>query len=154
MDSLAIVLGMQGHYPESVAMSREAITLESRTRGDDYYGVLMARSNLADTLYLMGDYGEAKQQLQDILARQLRVIGATHPETARSYYNLGCIAARTGNADEALPLFAKAIEHLSPRNLPKLDNDPDLKPIQKDPRFGKLAARARQRGASEARCPL
>jgi eukaryotic-like serine/threonine-protein kinase len=154
MDNLAATLGEQGRYAESERLERETIELESRVYGTEYMGTLMSMSNQVDTLYFLGRYREAKQMLEQVLATQRRVIGAHHPETARSIYNLGCLAAREGKRDQAFSLLGQAIDDLSPRNIPKLDNDPTLKPLQGDPRFAKLAARAKARGATDAMCPL
>jgi len=128
--------------------------LERRVYGPDHFGVLMAMANQADTLYLMGKYSEAKQLLQQTLDIQRRVFDPNHPETARSLYNLGCLAAQDSKRDEAFSLLGQAIDHLSPRSVPKVDNDPDLNSLHGDPRFAKLVARAKQRVVSDARCPL
>jgi hypothetical protein len=56
--------------------------------------------------------------------------------------------------DEALSLLGQAIDRLSPRTVPKLDNDPELNSLHADPRFDTLVARATRRLVSEARCPL
>ena len=154
MDTLAVILGEEGRFAESEQLEREAIELERRVYGPDHFGVLMSMANQADTLYLMGKYSEAKQLLQQTLDIQRRVFDPNHPETARSLYNLGCLAARDSKRDEAFSLLEQAIDHLSPRSVPKVDNDPDLNSLHGDPRFAKLVARAKQRGASEARCPL
>jgi hypothetical protein len=82
------------------------------------------------------------------------VLDPNHPETARSLYNLGCLAARDSKRDEAFSFFGQAIDHLSPRSVPKVDNDPDLSSLRGDSRFAKLVARAKLRGVSNAKCPL
>lgn len=154
MDTLAVILGEERRFAESEQLEGEAIDLERRVYGPDHFGVLMAMANQADTLYLMGKYSEAKQLLQQTLDIQRRVFDPNHPETARSLYNLGCLAARDSKRDEAFSLLGQAIDHLSPRSVPKVDNDPDLNSLHGDPRFAKLVARAKQRVVSDARCPL
>jgi serine/threonine protein kinase/Tfp pilus assembly protein PilF len=154
MDTLAAILGEEGRFAESEQLEGEAIDLERRVYGPDHLGVLMSMANQADTLYLMGKYSEAKQLLQQTLDIQRRVFDPNHPETARSLYNLGCLAARDSKRDEAFSLLGQAIDHLSPRTVPKVDNDPDLSSLHGDPRFTKLVARAKQRAVSDARCPL
>jgi len=154
MDTLAVILGEEGRFAESEQLEGQAIDLERRVYGPDHLGVVMSMANQADTLYLMGKYSEAKQLLQQTLDIQRRVFDPNHPETARSLYNLGCLAARDSKRDEAFSLLGQAIDHLSPRTVPKVDNDPDLNSLHGDPRFAKLVARARQRVASDARCPL
>jgi eukaryotic-like serine/threonine-protein kinase len=154
MDTLAIILGEEGRFAESEQLEGEAIEVERRVYGPDHFGVLMLMANQADTLYLMGKYSEARQLLQQTLDIQRRVFDPNHPETARSLYNLGCLAARDSKRDEAFSLLGQAIDHLSPRTVPKVDNDPDLNSLHGDPRFAKLVARAKQRVVSDARCPL
>jgi tetratricopeptide (TPR) repeat protein len=154
MDTLAVILGEEGRFAESEQLEREAIDLERRVYGPDHFGVLMSMANQADTLYLMGKYSEAKQLLQQTLEIQRRVFDPNHPETARSLYNLGCLAARDSKRDDAFSLLGQAIDHLSPRTVPQVDNDLDLNSLHGDPRFAKLVARAKQRVVSDARCPL
>jgi tetratricopeptide (TPR) repeat protein len=154
MDTLAAILGEEGRLAESERLEAQAIDLERRVFGPDELGVLMSMGNLADTLYLMGKYSEAKQQLEQNLDLQRRVLDPNHPETARTLYNLGCLAARESKRDEAFSFLLPAIDHLSLRFVPKVDNDPDLNSLHEDPRFAKLVARAKQRGVSDAKCPL
>jgi eukaryotic-like serine/threonine-protein kinase len=154
MDNLAAMLGVSGRFAESEQLERETIDVERRVYGPDHLGVLNSMGNLADTLYFMGRYAEAEQLWRQTLDIQRRVLGPDHPETARSTYNLGCLAARKGKRDEALSLLGQAIDRLSPRTVPKLDNDPELNSLHADPRFDTLVARARRRVVSEARCPL
>jgi len=40
-------------------------------------------------------------------------LGPAHPETARSTYNLACVAANEGKHEEALAYLEAAIHHLS-----------------------------------------
>jgi len=154
MDTLAATLGLEGRLVESQRLEGETIDLERRLYGPDHLGTLMSMANQADTLYLMGKYAEARQLLQQTFDIQRRVLAANHPETARTIYNLGCVAARSGKSDEAFSLLGQAIDHLSPRTVPKVDNDPDLNSLHGDPRFAKLVAHAARRHVSEARCPL
>src|SRR5215469_14664084 len=154
MDTLAATLGLEGRLVESQRLEGETIDLERRLYGPDHLGTLMSMANQADTLYLMGKYAEARQLLQQTFDIQRRVLAANHPETARTIYNLGCVAARNGKSDEAFSLLERAIDHLSPRTVPKVDNDPDLNSLHGDPRFAKLVAHATRRHVSDARCPL
>ena len=154
MDTLATILGEEGRFPESEQLEAKAIDLERRVYGPDHLAVVMSMANQVDTLYLMGKYVEAKQLLKQTLDIQRRVLDPNHPETARSLYNLGCLAARDSKRDEAFSFLEQAIDHLSPRNVPKVDNDPDLNSLHGDSRFAKLVARAKLRGASDAKCPL
>ena len=154
MDTLAAILGTEGKLAESERLGAETIELERRVYPDQL-GVLTTMGNQADTLFLMGKYEDAKSMLQQTLDIQLRVLGPEHPETARSLYNLGCIAAQEGQRDEAYSFFERAIDHLSPRTVPRIANDPALKSLNGTPRFAALVERAARRAPAEgAQCPL
>jgi serine/threonine protein kinase/tetratricopeptide (TPR) repeat protein len=154
MDSLAVMLGINGQLAESEQLERQAIEAEKRVRGPDNLGVLNSMGNLGDTLYVMGKYTEAEKTWRETLAIQNRVLGPSHPETARSVYNLGCTAALASRKDEALALLNSAIDNLSPRTVPSMDDDPAFEGLRADPRFRRLATRANQRGGKGAKCPL
>jgi len=154
MDNLAVMLGVNGQLVESEQLERETIELERRVYGPDHLGVLTSMGNQADALYLMGRYAEAKQLLRQTLDIQLRVLGPDHPETARSVYNLGCLAARAGRRNEAFLFLGRGIDRLTPRSVPKVENDPDLNSLHGDPRFQLLVDRAKRRSTGDARCPL
>ena len=69
-----------------------------------------------------------------------------------STYNLGCIAAREGERDEAFSLLAEAVDHgLSPSDDLGIENDSDLKLLHGDPRFDVLVTHAKERAAAAAK---
>jgi serine/threonine protein kinase/Tfp pilus assembly protein PilF len=154
MDSLAATLAINGQLAESEKLERQAIEVETRVRGTDNLNVLNSMGNLGDTLYLQGKYGEAEKTWKDTVTIQNRVLGPTHPETARSVFNLGCTAAVAGRKDEAFAFLNNAIDNLSPRTVPSVDEDPAFDLLRADPRFPKLVAHAHQRGTKGAKCPL
>jgi len=154
MDSLAVMLGMTGKLEESENLERQAIEAQKGVRGADNLSVLNSMANLGDTLYLMGKYGEAEKTWRETLEIQKRVLSPGHPETARSVFNLGCTAAVGGRKDEAFTLLNSAIDNLSPRTVPSVDDDPAFEGLRSDPRFQKLVGHAQQRGAKGAKCPL
>ena len=154
MDNLAVMLGTSGRFAESEKLERETIDLERRVYGPDHLGVLNEMNNLADSLYYMGRYAEAEEVWRQTRDIQLRVLGPNHPETARSTYNLGCVAARAGRRDEAFSFLSRAINQLSSRTAPKVTNDPALNYLRSDRRFSALVAQARRHKVSEATCPL
>jgi tetratricopeptide (TPR) repeat protein len=154
MDNLAAMLGEEGHFAESADLEKKTIDIETRVYGPDHLGVLNSMGNLADSLYYLGRYAEAQEEWQKTLAIQRRVLGPDHPATARSIYNLGCLAAREGKRDQAFTLLGQAIDHLSPREVPQVADDPDLASLHSDRRFAGLVARAKSRGPTGDKCPL
>jgi tetratricopeptide (TPR) repeat protein len=101
-------------------------------------------SNLAHILSSEGRYEEAEKLQLETLEMQRRVVGPDNPETAASIYNLGCIAARRGQREKALPLLRESLDHgLSPAIAVGIEKDPDLKSLHGDPRFSALVADAR-----------
>jgi|ERR1700730_17421990 hypothetical protein len=95
---------------------------------------------------------EAEKLYRETLEILRRVLGPEHPDTANSTYNLACVAARTGNRDEALSLLREAVDHgLAPDQDLDMEKDPDFKSLHGDPRFGALIAHAKERAAAAAK---
>jgi tetratricopeptide (TPR) repeat protein len=154
MDNLAAMLGISGRFQESENLEAQAIELTRKVYGPNNLRLLNSMGNQGDTLYYLGRYGEAKNMWEQAREVGVRVLGPAHPETARSTYNLGCVAAKEGKRDQAFSYLNAAIDHVSPRIVPQITNDPVLIPLSRDPRFRALANRARRRNPGEARCPL
>jgi YD repeat-containing protein len=70
------------------------------------------------------------------------------PHVPSGYYNLACLLANRGEKNEALKLLGQAID-AGFNNVRHIENDPDLRPLHGDKRFGDLLKRAR-----EAKSPL
>jgi tetratricopeptide (TPR) repeat protein len=77
-------------------------------------------------LFERGEYAEAKQLLQQLLADA--------PDAAGPMYNLACAEARLGEHEAALDHLARAVE-LHPDFADLARDDPDLAPIRDDSRF-------------------
>lgn len=154
MDNLAAMLGMNGQLQESEQAERQTIEIERHAYGEEHIGYLNSMGNLGDTLYLMGKYADAESTWRQTVEIQNRVLGPKHPETARSTYNLGCTAALGGRKDEAFAMLNMAVDNLSPRTVPSVEDDPAFAALRADPRFRRLTARAHQREAKGAKCPL
>ena len=59
-------------------------------------------------------------------------------------YNLGCVAARRGNKDQAIALLSQSVDHgLPPRDDLGMEKDDDLISLQADLRFAALVAHAK-----------
>lgn len=87
--------------------------------GDDYYYYGVSLTNLQR-------YREARAALEK--ARKLL------PKADYVYYALASVAALTGETDEAFENLGRALR-MRPENRFHARNDPDLKPLETDPRF-------------------
>jgi non-specific serine/threonine protein kinase/serine/threonine-protein kinase len=102
--------------------------------------------DLALVLSREGRSAEAEKLATDSTNISRRVFGPENPLTASSVYNLGAIEARRGNRPKALSLLRQAVDHgLPSSDALKMENDPDLKSLQSDPRFEALVAYANNR---------
>ena len=77
------------------------------------------------------------------------MFGPDHPISASSVYNLACLAAVTGQRDEALTLLSQAVDHgLGPDLDLGIAKDADLQSLHGDPRFDALVTHAQERGTA------
>jgi len=143
MNTLAAVLTDEGKLEEAEAFAELVVDARTRLLGPDHPLTLSAMSNLAEILTRRGEYPQADQLLTQAHAAQVRVIGPTNPATALSTYNLACLKLREGNRDDALRLLRDSVDHgLAGWVIKDMHDDPDLKPLQGDPRFTTLLAYA------------
>ncbi|MGH9863491.1 MAG: TPR end-of-group domain-containing protein [Candidatus Acidiferrales bacterium] len=89
---------------------------------EDHYHYAVSQINL-------GNYEEARAQLEKSRKKA--------PKVEYVYYALASVAARTGEADDALEYLAQAIK-LRPENRYHARNDADFKLLEDDPRFQEL----------------
>jgi tetratricopeptide (TPR) repeat protein len=80
--------------------------------------------------YNKGEYEEA-------LAKQLIVV-EKQPENPVAHFNVGCFAARSGHADQAIEALTRAVE-INDRIKELMATDEDLDTIREDPRFIELS---------------
>jgi eukaryotic-like serine/threonine-protein kinase len=143
MNTLAAVLTDEGKLEEAQAFAEQVIDARTRVLGPDHPLTLSAMSNLAEILTRLGNYPRAEQLLTQANFIQVRVLGPNNPATALSTYNLACLKLREGHRDDALRLFRDAVDHgLAGWVIKGMPSDPDLKPLQGDPRFTALLAYA------------
>jgi hypothetical protein len=139
------MLGNEGKYAEAEQLQRETLEMERRILGADNLKTLSVEDNLADTLIYEKKDAEAEEILLRNFANVARLYGADHPELALINYGLGCIALHRGQRDEAISRIRTAVEHgFTPQQALLLESDPEMKPIQDDPRFVQIMAIAHQ----------
>jgi serine/threonine protein kinase len=149
MDDLALVLDAEAQYSEAERLLRDALETGRRVLGPDHPGNTHSMVDLASILAHEHRYGEAENLLRETREIQRRVLGPDHPVTAISTYELACFAALQGRQDQAVSLLRDAIDHgLDPSAIEGIEEDPDLKSLHGDPRFGVLVTRAKEREAS------
>jgi len=77
------------------------------------------------------------QDYETALEKQLVVV-EKQPENPVAHFNVGCFAARSGHADQAIEALKRAIE-INDRIKELIATDEDLDSIREDPRFKELA---------------
>jgi eukaryotic-like serine/threonine-protein kinase len=148
MSNLANALDNQGQYAEAEKLCRESLDIRRRVLGPEHPNTLESMTNLADVLAHEGKYDEAEKLDREALDIRERTLGPDHPETAISRYGLAIVAARRGQRDQAFSYLKEAVDHGLPAYaLMGIEKDPDLTPLHGDPRFGALAAQAKERAA-------
>jgi hypothetical protein len=70
------------------ALARQLYRNLYEQHGPDHHDTLIAASALANVLYEMGRFAEARDLNEDTLARQRRILGWDHPDTQRTARNL------------------------------------------------------------------
>jgi len=78
------------------------------------------------------------QDYEKALAKQLVVV-EKRPNNPVAHFNVGCFAARSGHADQAIEALRQAVE-INPRIKELIATDEDLDSIREDPRFAELTA--------------
>ncbi len=86
-------------------------------------------------------------KLAEVEALLAQALGDVDLATAETHYNLACVRAILGRADEALASLAAAVE-LGFANHQHLRADPDLESLRDLPRFAELAAAAEGQAAA------
>jgi non-specific serine/threonine protein kinase/serine/threonine-protein kinase len=150
MDNMAIMLTKDGRSAEAEQVEKETLEIQLRRYGRENLGTIDSMINLADIERDLGRDEEATKLLREALDLEGRVLGPDVPETAETQYDLASVLARDGQVDEALALLSHAVDHgLPPLFADSMGNDPVLKALHGDPRFGALLAHAKQLAATK-----
>ena len=117
--------------PQALAMLRRVLSLPEPPpdAGEARTALVMAWNNACIHAHALGDYR---------LAVELADGGQRFaPENPYIYHSAACAYAAVGQIDRALDQVARAIEH-NYEHAEKMETDPDLSPLQTDPRFAAL----------------
>ena len=107
-------------------------------------------TTLSDEYKQAGRLEDAEALSRETLEATRRVMGAEHPQTAATAYDLARVLARRGKQDEALDLIRQALDHgMRSADAGMIPTDPDLDPLRGDSRFTRIAADAQRRAPSE-----
>jgi tetratricopeptide (TPR) repeat protein len=126
--------------PQALAILRKVLALPppARDAGEARTALVMAWNNACIHAHALGDYE---------LAVELADGGQRYgPENPYIYHSAACAYAAVRQIDRALEQVARAIEH-EYEHAEKMETDPDLAPLQRDPRFGALFTEWRNRRA-------
>jgi tetratricopeptide (TPR) repeat protein len=115
LESLAVVLHMQGRYDEAVAEQRRALELlqEAADSGTDRVDELEIASfidALGNMVSEQGKSGEAIELHRRALAIRERELGPSHLDVAASLNNLGSAMMGQGREAEAIPHLRRTLE--------------------------------------------
>jgi len=151
MNTLVAILNDEGKLEEAQSLAEQVLAVRTRLLGPDHPSTLMSLSNLAEILAERGDSRHAEQLFAQAHAIQVRVLGLDNPSTAETTESLALLKLREGDRDAALHLLREAVDHGLPGwAIERMAANPDLKPLQGDPRFTALLA-AGTRSPSPAR---
>ncbi|HEY1813366.1 MAG TPA: hypothetical protein VGG74_13535 [Kofleriaceae bacterium] len=117
--------------PRALQILRRVLALPEppKTTGEARTALVMAWNNACIYAHALGDYRLAVE-----LAEGGQRFGTENPYI---YHSAACAFAAVGQIDRALIQVALAIEH-GYEHAEKMETDPDLSPLQSDPRFAAL----------------
>jgi serine/threonine protein kinase len=149
LHNLGGVISSEERPAEAEKLYREALEAARHVLGANHPDTALYMNDLANVLSDEHQYPEAEKLNREALEIRQRVFGPDHPITASSVYNLACLAAVTGQRDEALTLLSQAVDHgLGPDLDLGIAKDADLQSLHGDPRFDALVTHAQERGTA------
>lgn len=149
MDNLSMVLALEGKLPDAEKLEQETLDRQVRVFGYENLGTISSMINLASIQRDVGKDDQAEKLFRETLDLETRVLGPDQPETAETKYDLAGLLARRGKTDDALTLLWQAVDHgLHPRIDLKIEDEPSLNSLHRDPRFAALVAHAKKQAAA------
>jgi tetratricopeptide (TPR) repeat protein len=110
-DDITYLLGRAGSYLHWQGQSLAALPLWERVHqrrlnrdGVDHPTTLEATRMVAQIMFALGDYQQARTLNEDTLARRRRVLGEDHPNTLTSAQNLAVVLSALGDYQQARTL--------------------------------------------------
>lgn len=110
MNTMGIVYGNLGIYPEAASLFSRAIAIEQRSVGPQGRSALRSKRLLADTLYEQGRYPEGEKQYREVIAGLTQIAGPEDPETLQSKNGLGNVLVSEGRFPDAEKIIRQTIE--------------------------------------------
>ncbi len=107
---VAQLLEDQGRYGEAERVSREILTHELETLGEQHPNAITTLNNLAGLQRKQSRFLEAEKGYQQALERSAQALGSEHPSTIAVMNNLALTLEGQGLYDRAEPLFRKALQ--------------------------------------------
>ena len=112
--------------------------------GPDHSDTLVTELSLGQILREGRRYPEAESVLLDTLARRTKTLGAKHPNTAETEYNLAGLYALEGKTDEAFLHLNRSLEDSPKPDLyDDLPQEASFVSLHSDPRFAEFVARTK-----------
>jgi eukaryotic-like serine/threonine-protein kinase len=149
MTGLASDLDAEGSHAAAENLQRKALDMQSRVLGPESPDTIVSMNGLAMILAHEGRLAQAEKLARQAQGLGSHVFGPQQPEPAALNFTLARIAALTGRRTDALALLRDALERgLSPDLALDMVKNRDLKSLQGDPEFDKIAADGKQRVAA------
>ncbi|HZL38556.1 MAG TPA: serine/threonine-protein kinase [Tepidisphaeraceae bacterium] len=118
--NLAQAVLAQGRLAEGEQIQRQAIEVASREKPVPRGGLLMAE--LAETYYRECKFPEAEKMFREALAYQRRALGAAHPDTMETMFQLTAVLEQRAAYSQSLEL----LDEILAWHAAQPDNDPTV----------------------------
>ena len=143
MNLLAGVLAGEHRLEEARDLHRQVLESRRRALGNDHPETLQSLARLAGDELTLGRRAPAGRMYREALTMADQALGREHPVRIAILYNLGCVAALSGDRPQALDSLRQAVEG-GFRDADAMANDPDLASLRGDPEFEAIVAAARR----------
>jgi eukaryotic-like serine/threonine-protein kinase len=145
MANMGRLLASEGHANEGEKFFAQVVSVRRKILGPEHPDTVRAMADLSAVLGAEHKYAQAETIGREALEIGRRVLGERDPNLAGVLYNLGALAAIRGKNDKAISLLSQSIAAgLPPNDALSMPQDPDLKPLHRDPRFEALVAHAKE----------
>jgi len=101
----------QGHLDRARVVLQRVLGRHKAAGGEDDSEVLKTMNNLANILMAQDDHQSAWDMHTRVQALRVQQLGASHPDTVCSLFNLACCASVAGWIPDALRMLQEATRH-------------------------------------------